>query len=80
MNNAPILYPGDEIHIVVPDSGDGGAKVHEELTTLYASRGVHVLCTSAVAGLHALSVVAVFRKPSPGPGFRKRPDGLWEEK
>lgn len=64
MNNVPILYPGDKVHIVIPDPGDGGVKAHESLVALYASQGVQVVMTSAVGNLPQFGIVAVFRKPT----------------
>lgn len=61
MSNVPILYPGDKVHLAVPDPGDGGARVHQELTDIYASQGVEIICTSAITNLPQCSVVAVFR-------------------
>lgn len=63
MTNVPILYPGDKVHLAVPDPGDGGARVHQELTAIYASQGVEIICTSAISNLPQCGVVAVFRKP-----------------
>ena len=60
---APILQPGDKVHIVTPTSLDdpAGTRNHEQLVALYRTQGVEVICTTAVANLPAYAVVAVFR-------------------
>ena len=64
MINPVVLYPGDKIHLFIPNSGSSknDNELIEQLRTIYARFGVSLVIGTATDMPGAVGVIAIFRE------------------